>query len=262
MKNHTIATIIFIIAALCSCSSQVPEKSPVIGIAPAVSEKGNSSANASYIDAVTKAGGIPIILPPAKTMEQASMMASLVDGMVFPGGEDVNPQWYGEETQPYCGGITDKRDTSDIYYIRAAVAAAKPILGICRGLQVINVALGGSLYQDIPSQVDEPLEHRQTAPRDSATQFAVIDRTSHLGTLLGVDSVGINSFHHQAVKELADGLKITARACDGIVEAIEGCSGPSILAVQFHPEAFIACGDTQFLPIFSDFVSRCRTSAR
>ena len=232
----------------------------------------------TYSDAVRLAGGIPVLIPVLRDSVVISELVRHLDGVILSGGEDIDPQYYGEEPIPELGTVNAPRDTFDVLLIRTALRQYKPILAICRGEQVLNVALGGSLYQDIPSQIPaSELKHRQDEPATVATQTIAIAEGSRLRQIVGVDSLAVNSHHHQAVKDLAPGLVITARASDGVVEAYEsvpgwdftdgsiwtsstrfGQQGQLILAVQFHPEAFAQAGDPLFLKIFQDLVSRAR----
>ncbi len=193
-------------------------------------------------------------------------MIESIDGLILTGGEDIDPlKWFGEEPVPATGGIVPVRDFFDIHLVRAAVARGIPVLGICRGEQVINVAFGGTLYQDIPSQAKSknPVKHRQSAPREYGTHSISVKKDSRLYEILGADVAGsgklsVNSYHHQAVKDVAPGFVVSAYAKDGIVEAIEMKNDPHVIGVQFHPEGLISAGDDTFLPLFLNLVKASR----
>lgn len=256
----------------CAPLRSVPEgrssAAPFIGISCGYSET-LTSVNNTYIDAVRLAGGIPVLIPLVTDSVAAEAIVGRVDAVIMSGGEDIDPLYYGEEHLPGLGKVNAPRDTSDMLLIATALRLGKPMLCICRGEQIMNVALGGTLYQDIPSQIpSSQLKHRQTEPGTVATQTITIDADSRLAAILGKTSLGVNSFHHQAVKDIAPGLRVTARSEDGVVEAFESVPGSPdpygrdlgdrVLAVQFHPESFAQVGDELFLGIFRDLVSRAR----
>lgn len=234
----------FLVLAACSG----PE-SPLIGITCSRTKSGASSLSSAYSEAVSKAGGTPVVIPTVTSAADAELLVSKLDGIVFSGGEDVNPAWYGEEVWNETVQRDTLRDFSDSLLARAALASGKPILAICRGCQLMNVMLGGSLYQDLPSQMGT--EDRHTG---GAMHLIGLEEGSALATLYGPDSLEVNSFHHQAVKDPAPGIRITAHSADGIVEAYET---DQIIAVQFHPEKLLQRGDTRWLPFFEAFVQRC-----
>ena len=186
-----------------------------------------------------------MVIPTVSDEAQAAAVMESVEGIVFSGGEDVNPAWYGEEVWNETVEIDFVRDRSDSLLARAALACGKPVLAICRGSQLMNVILGGSLYQDLPTQ------HPGVVAHSGAGHKIGIEEGSVLARVYGLDSLTVNSFHHQAVKEPAPGIRVTARAADGIVVAWET---PQIIAVQFHPEKMLAAGDSTWLPLFRAFV--------
>lgn len=234
------------------CCLACTSKAPVIGISSGW-DRGRIDVSDAYAFAVRAAGGVPVVLPPVLTAEEASEVLSHVDALVLTGGEDVDPARYGEAVLNETVEVNSKRDTSDFLLASEALRRGLPILGICRGEQLMNVVLGGSLYQDIPSQVGS--KHRQTEPDGVGTHMIYLEPDSRLREMLGCDSLMVNSFHHQAVKEPGAGVCVVARAADGVVEAWER---KGIVCVQFHPELMIKGGDTAFLPIFQDLIARCR----
>jgi putative glutamine amidotransferase len=222
-------------------------KVPVVGV-PAVVLVDKSGAfpgtirayvNQDYLDAVQAGGAAPIILPMAGP-DQAEAQLSLVDGLLLPGGPDMSPLTYGEQPARALGDVYPDMDRHHIGLARAARTAGLPILGICRGLQVLNVAFGGTLHQDLNSLPGLLQQHVQLGYRHGVSQAADLEPQSRLRQIMGHDSVGINSFHHQAVKDLAPGFRVCARARDGVIEGIETTEDAFLVAVQWHPEGMIA----------------------
>ena len=248
--------------------SNGPDSAPLIGISCG-GDGTRTSVKTTYIDAVRLAGGVPVLIPLLRDSLAMEALVRRLDGVILSGGEDIDPLYFGEEHLPGLGEVNAPRDTADVLLIRIALRQGKPLLGICRGEQVLNVVMGGTLWQDIPSQIPESqLHHRQEEPSTVATQSIAIEPGSRLAGILGVREISVNSHHHQAVKDLAPGLVVTARTGDGVVEAYESIPEASdpygkplqdrILAVQFHPEAFAQAGDPTFLKIFQDLVARTR----
>ncbi len=192
-----------------------------------------------YVLSVLRAGALPVILPmiPEDDPNYDELMDKtirLVDGIVFTGGPDIHPKYYGETLLPDCHEPVSDRDKADLALILRAVAVRKPFLGICRGIQVVNVALGGSLYQDLPSQLNPGVNHSQ--PDTLLAHRVSLAEGSLLHTLTGAASLEVTSRHHQAVKEPAPGLMVTALSEDGVIEALEYEDGRPMLCVQWHPE--------------------------
>lgn len=205
------------------------------------------------VNGVLAAGGIPVSLPNIPK-EEISRLVDRLDGIVFTGGPDIDPSFMGEEPIPELGVTNRIRDIFEIAVVRTAVAKHVPILGICRGAQIIDVSLGGSVYQDLKSQYPgKVLKHRQSAPGDQPTHFVSVDHDSKLFKTVG-DNVFVNSRHHQAIKAVPEGLRIVAQAPDGVIEAIEN-DDASVQAVQWHPENMWQ-HDSRQLAIFKDFISR------
>lgn len=239
-------------------------KTPVIGIS-GYTDGGSCEAGMTYINSVRLAGGVPLVIPVTSDDAQIEAVLNVIDGLVMTGGEDFDPlKWYGEEPVRALGEVVPSRDEFDVKLVRAAVAKGIPVLGICRGEQLLAVAFGGSLWQDIPSQVKESyVKHRQS-PTGSAngTHSITIEKGSFLEKALGSTTAVVNSFHHQAIKAVPQGFKVVARAADGIVEAVERTGkiegykdgGAVIMGLQFHPEGMINGGNHQFLPVFKRLV--------
>ena len=209
----------------------------------------------NYIDTVQGVGATPIMLP-VGTAEDAKNMVALIDALILTGGHDVNPALYGEEPHRNLTGIFPKRDAFDFALYAAAIEKGIPVLGVCRGLQIINVYHGGSLYQDLPTQYgDELLLHVQKAPFDIPMHGISVQAESRLFEAVGAHT-RVNTFHHQAIKQLGNDLKAVAHSEDGIVEAIESAD-PNIdmIALQWHPE-IMATTDAANNRLFEDFVAR------
>lgn len=205
-----------------------------------------------YVSAVLRAGALPLIFPmlPADHAQYAELVAALVesvDAIIFTGGPDFDPMLYGQEKHAACGIIHPDRDMVDLALVRAALAAGKPLLGICRGLQLINVALGGTLYQDLPAQMNLPIDHNNKEQLEVHTVQVAPDTL--LRRITGMDSFPVNSRHHQAIDRLGEGLRISARSEDGLIEAIEFENGYPGLALQWHPEN-LAAGRTDQQALF------------
>lgn len=188
---------------------------------------------ARYIEAVERAHGIPAIMPP--TTESFDDVLSKYDGYVLTGGADVDPSVYGGRFDSSVYGINPERDRYELALARSLIASSVPILAICRGIQVLNVALGGTLVEHIPNEYGESVVHRNT-DFDHVMHSVSIDPDSRLAGIVEVTEFDAPSFHHQSVRDLAPGFKVCASSTDGVVEAIESDSHPKVIAVQWHPE--------------------------
>ena len=213
-------------------------KKPIIGVTPSVDEENNRClVQPGYLESIDRAGGLPLMLPLTDRDEDIAQILALCDGFLFVGGPDIEPWRYGQELLPECGPQNVQRDAMEWKLMEAVLAADKPILGVCRGIQVLNAVLGGTLYQDIPSQYDTQLSHSMPEPPYNrvAHPFRVVAGTP-LACLPPAE--GINSRHHQAILDLAPGLEIMAYSADGIIEAVRMPDKKFVWAVQWHPEAF------------------------
>ncbi len=232
---------------------------PLIGISTGYSASDNTaSVRFTYVDAVVNAGGIPVLIPLAKDSLAAAEVMNKVDALILSGGEDVHPFFYGEEPVGALGGVNYERDLSDRWLLQTAVKLNKPVLSICRGEQLTNVTFGGTLYQDIPSQFpNRPVvQHGQRSSGTIPIHHVNVDKNSHLYEIMQQEQLAVNSFHHQAVKDVAPDFKVVATAPDGVIEAIEGFPKYNILGVQWHPEYFAQQGDKQWINLFEDLVKR------
>ena len=218
-------------------------KKPVIGITADLSRRQEGvhlghlrhHLNDSYLKAVLRAGGAPVILPVTTCEEALQQQAEIIDGLLLSGGGDVNPLLFGEEPDVNLGGVDHERDAAETLLIRMAFAKRIPIFAICRGVQILNAAFGGTLYQHIYSQ-HFGVQHEQKTAGDFASHTIIIKEGSKLASLLGSQTV-TNSFHHQAVKKPAADFIVAANAKDGLIEAIEHADlSLFVLGVQWHPE--------------------------
>ena len=192
--------------------------------------------NAAYVDSVLKNGGIPLVIPfTAGREEMAFQQLDLVDGLILSGGHDVDPHLYGEEIDQKSGGTWPDRDAFDMALLKRAEETGKPVLGICRGAQIINVAHGGSMWQDLSLRPGHTLKHMQATRPDVGTHVVKIKSGTTLEKIMGESSLLTKSFHHQLIKEVAPDLTESASASDGVTEALESTDG-KVIAVQWHPE--------------------------
>jgi putative glutamine amidotransferase len=201
-----------------------------------------------YVRAVEDAGGLPLVFAPGRP-EDAPALLDHVSALVLSGGADVDPRLYGEEPHPRLGRVIAERDAFELALCREALDRRLPILAICRGQQVLNVATGGTLVQDIPSQVSGAHDHDPEAERWATTHQVTVVPGTRLRAILGTDTVAVNSFHHQSVRDPGRGVVVSARSEDGVVEGIEMPEQPFVVGVQWHPEAFWDHGRT-FQPLF------------
>ena len=231
-------------------------KRPVIGITGNYADQTCTLAE-GYYQSVLKAGGIPVIIPP-RYVEEGDDCSDLtgvldnIDGIVFSGGGDPNPLLFGEEPVVQLHSITPERDLQELKLVRMAYDRQIPMLGICKGIQMINAALGGTLYQDIHSQKDGGVwvKHSQDQDRRFPSHTVKVENGTLLHKLFGRDTLQVNSFHHQACKDIAPCLRLSAISPDGIIEAIESNEYKSILGVQWHPETFVLRDSDEMMPIF------------
>jgi putative glutamine amidotransferase len=221
-------------------SARKPVPARTVAVTASIRPDGDTSRvrlTAAYVTALESAGLIPLIVPPLSSGLAADAVLDSVSGLVLTGGEDVDPARYGEERHEKVRSVNAARDATEAALVTAAKARGMPVLAICRGIQILNVALGGTLVQDISSQCETDIAHDEDGPRDSRSHEIVIERGSLIATAIGTERCTVNSFHHQSVKDVADGMRITARSPDGIVEGIESVDDDWwVMAVQWHPE--------------------------
>ena len=214
--------------------------------------------NHNYVRALEKAGAVPVLLPVLADPDDLPAQLEGLDGLLVPGGADIDPVFYGEQPRPRLGATCPASDRRTLALIAAADAAGLPILGICRGAQAINVAFGGTLYQDQESEIPGCLKHVQQSARQQPSHAVTLAKGSFLARIFGT-AAQVNSFHHQSVKQLAPGFAVTARADDGVVEGIERCGAQKnfVCGVQFHPEMMAEADCVPMQTLFDRFVSLC-----
>ena len=236
--------------------NQSLNKSPLIGVTPLWDAARQSIwMLPDYLDGIKAAGGLPVVLPLDLSEEDAERIVETCDGFLFTGGQDVSPSLYGMEDATGTIVSSPERDQLEALLLSKALEADKPIMGICRGLQFINAFLGGTLWQDLPSQHPSEIVHRQGKPYGVPTHQVKL--SGDLQTLLGKDILEVNTLHHQAVKDLGSGLTPMAIAPDGIIEAARLTGNRFVWAVQWHPE-YLFRTDKDSLVIFSYFVEHCK----
>lgn len=239
-------------------------KKPIIGILgntfytdPGVFVSGERVYTGSpSVHAVLKNGGIPTVIPAAAVEADPEGALHFCDGLLFPGGEDMTPWHYGEEPLPVIGVFRPEIDSAWLKAGAYALEAGKPMMGICKGHQTLNVLMGGSLYQDLSLQEDKTIQHFQKYRRSYLSHHVTVQEGSRLASILGAGQLEVNSMHHQSVKALGKGLTAAAYAPDGTVEALEDEEG-LILGIQWHPEDLV---DSVPLMnrLFTDLVERCQ----
>jgi putative glutamine amidotransferase len=215
----------------------------------------------SYLRAIEAAGGIPSLIHLTRDAEVLDVHYQRCDALLFAGGEDVDPSFYGAVPHPRLGAPDRFQDEVELALARRAAAEGKPILGICRGIQLLNVALGGTLYQDISSEIEGALNHSESTDRRDMAYLAhpiALEPESWLAAQLDAADLKVNTLHHQAIRDLAPGLRVVARAPDGVVEAVEGTGGGFVLGVQSHPEELWERADQRWARLFEGFVQATR----
>jgi putative glutamine amidotransferase len=221
-------------------SARKPVPACTVAVTASIRPDGDTSRvrlTAAYVTALERAGLIPLIVPPLSSGRAASSVLDSVSGLVLTGGEDVDPARYGEQRHEKVRSVNVARDATEAALVEEARARGIPVLAICRGIQILNVALGGTLVQDIPSQCKTDIDHDEESARTSRTHEVSVEPGSLIAKAVGTEHLSVNSFHHQSVKRVADGMKVTARAPDGVIEGIESTDEDWwVMGVQWHPE--------------------------
>lgn len=227
---------------------------PLIGVMPLWDDDKESVwMLPGYLEGIRQAGGIPVILPFTSENDELEQLAKMCDGFLFTGGHDVSPELYSEKPVDDSVICCKDRDEMESWYLKYAISSDKPLLGICRGIQFINAALGGTLYQDLPTQHSSEIDHHQKPPYDIPVHTVSIVKDSPLGKLLDTEQLSVNSYHHQAVKDLSPRLKAMAISTDGLIEAVFMPEHRFLWAVQWHPE-FSYLTDINSRKIFKAFI--------
>ena len=238
--------------------SPLVSNKPLIGISLGWSETKNS-VNNTYVNSVLMNGGVPYLIPVTDNVEVLRQIVAQLDGIIFTGGEDFAPAYFGEEEHEHLGEVNVTRDTYDLTLFKLASDRNIPTLGICRGLQLINVGMGGTLYQDLPSEKPSDINHRQSEAGTVATHSVSVVEGSLMHQILGQKEVQVNTFHHQAIEKLAPGLKIVGWANDSVPEMIEAYPHRQIIGTQFHPEIFTNAGDELMGKLFKFLIGKAET---
>lgn len=230
---------------------------PVIGVSSNLTDL-ILSVPTDNIHAIARFGGVPIVLPNME-IDIIESIANLIDGLLLTGGGDIDPTLFGEEPHRGLGNIVPERDEFEIALIKKMLEQNKPILGICRGAQILSIAVGGDMYQDIYDQVKvDLLQHDQKATRTHASHYVQVNEGTVLQQIIGENRIKVNSFHHQAVREVPKGYKISGLASDGIIEAFESENHPFVLGLQWHPECLVNKEDAPSIAIFKKFIEACK----
>lgn len=234
---------------------------PIIGVTSPMSTNASGSPvlqlGQAYIDAIQKAGGIPLVIPIGIDQVKIKSLLSRLDGLLLSGGGDIDPRTFKGASHPKVYGTSPERDSLEFYLLEEAVTSNKPFLAICRGIQVLNVAFGGDLYTHIQDQVEKSLKHDwfPKFPRDKLAHTVRLIPGSKLHRIFNTDEIRVNSLHHQGIKTVGKGLKATAFAPDGLVEGLEVDGAGFALGVQWHPECLP--DDTKMQDLFKAFISAC-----
>ncbi|MGN1182368.1 MAG: gamma-glutamyl-gamma-aminobutyrate hydrolase family protein [Faecalibacillus sp.] len=230
---------------------------PIIGLIPLYDdEKKSYWMLPGYMNIIEKAGAIPIVLPMSQNKDILKQLVERLDGFLFTGGHDISPEFYHQEALLECGKICKQRDEMEKLLFQLSFQLDKPMLGICRGIQLFNVLLGGNLYQDLPTQTKSQVTHHQLPPYDQAVHENYIVKDTPLYALLQKEKIKVNSYHHQAIKDLSCQLKAMAYSEDGLIEAIFHPDKRYLRAIQWHPEYMETDGNS--LKIIQDFVQNCK----
>ena len=235
---------------------------PLIGITSNLQDD-VLSLSMDNVQSIIGAGGVPIVLPNLSPEVAEDELVQIIDGLLVTGGGDVDPLTFGEEPKINLRSVCPERDTFEISIIKKMLALNKPVFAICRGCQVLNIALDGDIYQDIYSQIDrELLQHTQIAPRYHTSHYINIRKDSLLFHILQEESIRVNSFHHQTVRKVSPYLAVSATSNDGLIEAIESKYHTFALGVQWHPENMVSIKDQYALALFQHFVNTCKNPSK
>jgi putative glutamine amidotransferase len=236
---------------------------PVIGLTTSRTSRTSKTpkfgTNEFYAEAISNAGGLPVLIPLNISNNDLDSLINHLDGILFTGGNDIDPRQYGNQPHPKVEGVDKDRDRVEIYLVEKMLQSGKPFMGICRGFQVINVALGGTLYEHLPEQFPGNVIHdNHDLPRNFLAHSVRVEPDNHLSKIFSSNQVDVNSLHHQGVRKLAQELLPTAFAPDGLIEAFELTGVSFGMAVQWHPEELLAYAGMRKL--FEEFVHSCQVN--
>lgn len=229
---------------------------PFIGIITDIDNDYTTHLAHDYVKAVEASGGTPVLIPYIESIDNLNSLISLCNGFIFTGGGDVNPKFYNQERSKLCEPPQIARDEFEIKFFNCIKNSSKPILCICRGMQLLNVILGGDLYQDIPSELSTPILHKQIQGKHETSHKVNLLPNTPLSKIINKNHIAVNSFHHQAIKSLATELKTMAVSDDGIIEAVYAANHPYLVGYQWHPERLIDTEENNKF-IFLDFINKC-----
>src|SRR6266550_3860913 len=241
-------------------SARKPVPACTVAVTASIRPDGDTSRvrlTAAYVTALENAGLIPLIVPPLSSASAAAAVLDSVSGLVLTGGENVDPARYGEKRHEKVRSVNVARDATEAALVEEARARGTPVLAICRGIQILNVALGGTLVQDIASQCKTEIDHDEESARNSRTHEVDIEPGSIIARAVGTEHLTVNSFHHQSVKRVADGMRVTARSPDGIIEGLESTDEDWwVMAVQWHPEEMTESAEPWDRGLFKAFARK------
>lgn len=230
----------------------------LIGVVPLVDYQRDSLwMLPGYLNGIMRAGGVPVMLPLTSEPDVLYRAMDVCSGFLLTGGQDVSPQRYGEKPLPQCGEVSPERDAMETMLLQKALESDKAVLGICRGIQFLNVYCGGTLWQDLPAQCPSDTEHHMSPPYDRTVHRVSIAPDTKLHQILGCMELNVNSYHHQAIKKLGGGLQAAAVSEDGLIEGIVMPAHRFVCAVQWHPE-FASPDDAAAQKLFAAFIAAAR----
>ncbi|WP_405099551.1 gamma-glutamyl-gamma-aminobutyrate hydrolase family protein [Oceanobacillus sp. FSL H7-0719] len=234
---------------------------PIIGVIPTIElDERFYRVSRNNLAAIEQAGGIPIVLSYLSHSNDMEQIAVKLDGLYLTGGDDIDPLYFNEEPHPKLGAFNPKRDAFEMAMTKNMLEKNKPVLGVCKGAQILNLAASGDMYQDIYAQINEPLlQHSQKAPSYAAVHQVELTEGSLIHQLAGQQNIRVNSFHHQANRKPGKGFIVSGKSSDGVVEAIESKEHRFALGVQWHPEMLGTAGDVPSKNIYRGFITACES---
>lgn len=238
-------------------------RKPIIGISGSIIvDQGGmfpgyrrSYLNEDYISSVLDSGGTPVIIPVIKDIKSIDAIVDTIDGLILSGGHDISPRFYGEEPKIKLGEIFPDRDQFEFELLKKAKEKKIPILGICRGCQIINVFHGGTIYQDLSYRTGDTIKHWQSHSPEMVTHTVELEMNSLLNNIWNVNEIWVNSFHHQTIKEVPDNFAVSARSKDGVIEAIESLDDSFLIGIQWHPE-MLSNSTKEMAKLFETLISK------
>ncbi|MHA6252566.1 gamma-glutamyl-gamma-aminobutyrate hydrolase family protein [Oceanobacillus sp. CAU 1775] len=218
---------------------------PIIGVTQTITnDERYYQVSKNNLVAIERAGGIPVVLSYLGNRQMIRQIADMIDGLYLTGGDDIDPVHFNEEPHPRLGSYFPQRDAFEMELTKVMLGKNKPILGVCKGAQILNLAAGGDMYQDIYAQIDQSLlQHSQHSPNYTASHEVNVKKESLLYRIIGNEKIRVNSFHHQANRKVGKGFIVSGKSSDGVIEAVESVLHRFALGVQWHPEMLAVAGD-------------------